>query len=111
MKEYLNITLDVKGDVNPKELDDGLLLYCIANKLMTPFLSTKYKNIIGNREVGCEEADECIEKILAFMINNNYESISWDLEKVNEAKSQPKDMTIEEIEKELGYKIKIVREK
>ena len=74
----------------------------------------KYKHIISSLDHYPPTADEVKKAICILTGRLIYRSI-WnmesDIDSLNMSLSPPKEMTIAEIEKELGYKVKIVKEK
>lgn len=68
-------------------------------------------NIINNiGEVSEDEFQEAINKIIVYMAKDHLEGTTIDLDYRNECYAPAKEMTITEIEKKLGHKIKIVKE-
>lgn len=53
---------------------------------------------------------ERLNKMLDYVEKNNSTLYETDIDSLNMSYSPPKEMTIEEIEKELGYKVKLVKE-
>lgn len=73
-----------------------------------------YKHIISSLDHYPPTADEVKKAICILTGRLIYRSV-WnmesDIDSLNMSLSPPKEMTIEEIEKELGHKVKIVEEK
>lgn len=69
----------------------------------------EYKHLFVDHEVTDEELGEVLDIITTwFMQNPDNHTIIVDLNERNERLAPRKEMTIKEIEKELGYKIKII---
>ena len=58
-----------------------------------------------------EKARDAINVIIAYLAEGRYEKVVIDIDELEESYKPAKKMTVGEIEKELGYKIEIVREK
>lgn len=73
-----------------------------------------YKHIISSLDHYPPTADEVKKAICILTGRLIYRSV-WnmesDIDSLNMSLSPPKEMTVAEIEKELGYKVKIVKEK
>lgn len=69
-------------------------------------------NIINNvGEVSEDELQEAINKIIVYMAKDRIDGMTINLDYRDKCYSPAKEMTIAEIEKELGYKVKIVKER
>ena len=62
-------------------------------------------------EVDKEKARDAINVIIAYLAEGRYEKVVIDIDELEESYKPAKKMTVGEIEKELGYKIEIVKEK
>lgn len=72
---------------------------------------TDIPNIINNvGEVSEDDFQEAINKILVYMVEDRIDGMTINLDHRDQCYSPAKEMTIAEIEKELGYKVKIVKE-
>lgn len=71
----------------------------------------EYPYVYLKKEITDEDAERAIDILATFFMQRQLNFIDVDLEKRNDALAPAKDMTLEEIEKELGYKIKIVKDK
>ena len=58
-----------------------------------------------------EKAKDAINVIIAYLAEGRYEKVIIDIDELEDSYKPAKKMTVGEIEKELGYKIEIVREK
>ena len=58
-----------------------------------------------------EKARDAINVIIAYLAEGRYEKVIIDIDELEDSYKPAKKMTVGEIEKELGYKIEIVREK
>ena len=70
----------------------------------------EYPHIYLNSEVNAEELAHAIDTIATFFMQNNKNVLTVDLDERENFLKPPVEMTIKEIEKELGYKVKIVGE-
>lgn len=65
---------------------------------------------VGGR-VNNEQLRNAIDVIIAYFAESSAERMLIDIDEIEDQYKPAKEMTISEIEKELGYKIKIVKEK
>lgn len=72
---------------------------------------TDYPNIYLDHEITEEEFDEAVNVIITKFMQDKLSEVEIFLKERNEAFAKPKEMSIKDIEKELGYKIKIVDKK
>ena len=70
----------------------------------------EYPHIYLNSEVNAEELAHAIDTIATFFMQNDKNALTVDLDEREKFLKPPVEMTIKEIEKELGYKVKIVGE-
>ena len=70
----------------------------------------EYPHIYLNSEVNIEELEHAIDTIATFFMQNDNYILIVDLDEREKSLKPPVEMTIKEIEKELGYKVKIVGE-
>lgn len=70
----------------------------------------EYKNLYLNHKISDKEINNAIKILFSFSIQNDAKTIVYDLNTFNKKLSPAKEMTIEEIENELGHKIKIVKD-
>lgn len=68
-----------------------------------------YKNLISNHKVSEKEIDKCIKTLCTYLVNHNAKCLKIDLDVIDKKLEPVKEMTINDIEKELGYKIKIIK--
>ena len=68
-------------------------------------------NVINNiGEVSEDDLQEAINKIIVYMAKDRIDGITINIDHRNECYAPTKEMTIAEIEKKLGYKVKIVKD-
>ena len=68
-----------------------------------------HKNLYLNHKINPDEFNKAIKIISTYMMqNSDVHSIELNLDDKNEELAPVKQMTLEEIEKELGYKVKII---
>lgn len=67
--------------------------------------------IFVNHVVSDNEFNEAIDTIITYFMQRKLHCISIDLEERNNSYAPIKEMTLNEIEKVLGYKIKIINDK
>ena len=65
---------------------------------------------VGGR-VDEEQLRNAINVIIAYFAENRVEGMLIDIDEIEDSCRPAKKMTISEIEKELGYKVEIIREK
>lgn len=65
---------------------------------------------VGGR-VNNEQLRNAIDVIIAYFAESSAERMLIDIDEIEDQYKPAKEMTISEIEKELGYKVKIVKEK
>lgn len=63
---------------------------------------------LRDRTIDVDDIDELVGALIRYIGIHELEYIACDINKCNKAFAPVKEMTIDEIEKELGYKIKIV---
>lgn len=68
-------------------------------------------NKFDDKRVSNDEMLNALDVITMYLYQNNLYTIIIDIDERNKALEPTKEMTLEEIEKELGYKVKIVNEK
>ena len=72
---------------------------------------TDIPNIINNvGEVSEDDLQEAINKIIVYMAKDRIDGMTINLDHRDQCYAPAKKMTIAEIEKELGYKVKIVKD-
>ena len=84
--------------------------------LTTEFGSTRisedeYPNIMVDHEITDDEWNEALNVMITYFAQKELDHVIVNLEIRNRWFGDAKEMTIEEIEKELGHKVKIVKEK
>ena len=71
----------------------------------------EYPNLMLDREVTDDEWNEALNTLITYFAQNDMHTIIVDLERRNTWYGDAREMTMEEVEQQLGYKIKIVKEK
>lgn len=61
-----------------------------------------------NVDISTDDMANAIDLIITHMVRDNLSKIIVDIAEHDQALVSPKEMTLKEIEKELGYKVKIV---
>ena len=61
-----------------------------------------------NLDISTDDMINAIDLIITHMVRDNLSEIIVDIAEHDQALASPKEMTLKDIEKELGYKIKIV---
>lgn len=64
-----------------------------------------------NKSESRGDVEKAIDTLINHIVTNDISYMMVDIDKRNKALAPAKEMTLDDIEKELGYKIKIVREK
>lgn len=64
-----------------------------------------------NKSESMDDVEKAINTLINYFVTNGVSNMTVDIDKRNKALAPAKEMTIDDIEKELGYKIKIVKEK
>lgn len=95
-KKYLNI-ITTTDSYNYTDFDNSINIY-----------KNEYKNIMLNHKISPKEFDKAIRVICTHLAQSESKFIKVDLNIYDENLKPPKEMTIEEIEAALGYKIKII---
>lgn len=67
-------------------------------------------NLNSDTEITVDELNHALDIITAYFVEHRINGLVLDINKRNKMLAPAKEMTIDEIEKELGYKIKIVKE-
>ena len=67
-------------------------------------------NLNRDTEITVEELNHALDVVTAYFAEHCINELVLDINKRNEMLAPAKEMTIEEIEEKLGYKIKIVKE-
>lgn len=70
---------------------------------------SEYPYIFLKEEISEDDLNKAIDVITTFFIQKGINNLIVDLEQRNDAMMPTKEMTIKEIEKILGHKIKIVK--
>ena len=68
-------------------------------------------NLNRDDEITVEELNHALDIVTAYFVEHCINGLVLDINERNKILAPAKEMTIDEIEKELGYKIKIVNEK
>ena len=71
----------------------------------------EYPNLMLDHEVSEDEFNTAIDTLITYFAQKDLFHILIDLKMRNDYQGPAKEMTMEEIEEQLGYKIKIVKEK
>lgn len=61
-----------------------------------------------NVDISTDDMTNAIDLIITHMVRDNISKIVVDIAERDQALASPKEMTLREIEKELGYKVKIM---
>lgn len=64
-----------------------------------------------NKSESMDDVKKALDTLINHIVTNGVSSIVVDIDKRNKELAPAKEMTFDDIEKELGYKIKIVKEK
>lgn len=64
-----------------------------------------------NKSESMGDVEKAIDTLINHFVTNGVSYMMVDIDKRNKALAPAKEMTFDDIEKELGYKIKIVKEK
>lgn len=64
-----------------------------------------------NKSESMGDVEKAIDTLINHFVTNSVSHMMVDIDKRNKALAPAKEMTFDDIEKELGYKIKIVKEK
>ena len=67
-------------------------------------------NLNRDTEITVEELNHALDIITAYFVEHCINGLVLDINERNKILAPAKEMTIDEIEKELGYKIKIIKE-
>ena len=67
-------------------------------------------NMNRDTEITVEELNHALDIMTAYFVEHHINGLVLDINERNKILAPAKEMTIDEIEKELGYKIKIVKE-
>ena len=67
-------------------------------------------NLNRDDEITVEELNHALDIVTAYFVKHHINWLVLDINDRNKVLAPAKEMTIDEIEKELGYKIKIVKE-
>lgn len=71
----------------------------------------QYPHICPSKDkIAIDEVVKALDTIACFFMNNRENMIIYDLKKRDNDLMPAKEMTVKEIEEELGYKIKIIKE-
>lgn len=89
--------------------EDGHGKYVSTEK--TTLDKSEYPNVYLNKDISEAEFNKAIDTIITYFKNLAIRSVKIDLEVRNQSYSQPKKLTLEEIETLLGYDISLVTEK
>lgn len=103
----MNKKMDIRIYQTVEENSDGY-----HKEQLVTLAPNEYKNIYINRKINQEELDMAIDTIATACMQKQIKSIYVDLDIKNSNQSvddKVKEMTIEEIETELGYPFKIVK--
>ena len=71
----------------------------------------EYPNLMLDHKVTEDEFNTAIDTIITYFAQKDLYHIVVDLKMRNDYQGPAREMTMEEIEQQLGYKIKIVKEK
>ena len=83
---------------------------CTDRKLYLHECSNIITNLNNESYASTSALTHAIGIIIAHFMANEINKVVVDIDELNKSLAPPKEMTINDIEKELGYKIKIVSE-
>ena len=69
---------------------------------------TNILNKFKNKKISNKDMENAIDTIIAYFAQRNYYKMVVDIQERDRALAPAKEMTLDEIENKLGYKIKIV---
>lgn len=75
---------------------------------LVPLGEKEYENIYLDHEIGDEEIQNAIDVLITYIMQTQVRTLEVDLNIRNKEYAPPKEMTLEDVEKELGYKVKII---
>lgn len=81
----------------------------IHNPILCEVNKNDYKHLYINHKISNKELNKAIKLIYSYSVQNEIKNLICDLGLLDEELTPTKEMTIDEIEKILGYKIKIVQ--
>lgn len=67
-----------------------------------------YNNILLDHKINDDEIDKCIKTLCTFLVEHEAKCLKIDLDVIDKKFEPAKEMTLDDIEKALGYKIKII---
>lgn len=96
--------------------DDTILYYDNVKYVMpkSPRLfGFECENIMKkiNKKISNDKIQDALDIITAYFVQKGIHKIVLDIDERNEALAPAKEMTLDEIERKLGYKIKIINNK
>lgn len=81
----------------------------IHNPILCEVGKNDYKHLYIDHKISNKELNKAIKLIYSYSVQNEIKNLICDLSLLDEELTPIKEMTIDEIEKILGYKIKIVQ--
>lgn len=81
----------------------------IHNPILCKVDKNDYKHLYIDHKISNKELNKAIKLIYSYSVQNEIKNLICDLGMLDEELTPVKEMTIDEIEKILGYKIKIVQ--
>lgn len=110
MKTRINISL-IENDIKACYTYDHFGRYVDEQYWLANIHEDDYPNIYKKHKVTMEEMQNAVDIIITWLIQQNNNRIIIDLDERNKRLAPAKEMTLEDVEKELGYKVKIVNKK
>ena len=95
-KLYISIV-----DTDPNEL--------IVDRYSSTFVEpSQIPDIMSQRQFQDEDIDKLIMEVIAYLSANRILGLEYEIEEIERLAGPPKEMTIKQIEKELGYRITLI---
>lgn len=93
---------DIRLEIQSRVPDDYSSCYKYVE-----ILKSEFPNLAPKHNITEDELNSAIDTIIGYFIQEHTQTILVNLEERNLACAELKEMTMDEIEKELGYKIKL----
>lgn len=87
-------------DHDSRHLDESF--YLVSPKV------GEYPNVYLDHKITDDELQNAVDTIITYFMQNDCFTVEVDLDRRDREFGPPKEMTLEDVEKELGYKIKII---
>lgn len=111
MSIYTGLSIELTPRIHQEiydSSDDLGILYKRFPHKFPPALSDSYPYLCADHEVDIEEFENAIKVIAKMMEQMGSVNLAVDFASFNKAHAPAKEMTLEEIERALGHKVKIV---